>query len=183
MHARTGFLSLVHPSTPFPGLSSKFGPTRTNRIRFKVSEALFYCTVQNAARSDAVWPLHLCRVGFFPVCSHKDRSQLNGGSQVIRLPALYGRSTRIAALAFNGVWGKGEGVPRRRRNRPQRGVRRLPGGRAKAREEDRSPSYPLAVATLPSQFLRSYEYRKREGISLLSSVQSETLSPSIALWA
>ena|SRR6266702_8399933 len=90
---------------------------------------------------------------------------------------------RITALAFNGVWGKGEGVPRRRRNRPQRGVRRLTGGRAKAREEDRSPSYPLAVATLPSQFLRSYEYRKREGISLLSSVQSETLSPSIALWA
>ena len=28
------------------------------------------------------------------------------------LACLYGCSTRIAALSFNGVWGKGESVPR-----------------------------------------------------------------------
>ena len=87
-------------------------------------------------------------------------------SQAIHLSACCNdRFTRHAAPSYNGVWGKGESA--RRRNFPQCSVRRSLSGRAKAHEEDRPLSYPLAVATLPPQFLGSFKYWKREGISLL----------------
>ena len=146
-----------------------FGPTRTNRMAQSKQSTLLH----SLERRPFVYGPSITAV------SASDRCVLiKAGIFQRRFPnhtlsCLYGRSRRISSLSFHGVWGKGESFPSRPRNNPQCGVRRLQIRRAKAREEDRPLSYPLAVATLPIQLLGSYEYRKCEGISLLFSVLIE----------